>query len=217
MRSAKCEVRSLAVIFLLVPQTPDPAPILEHASRSYQSVTTLSADFVQIITNPMVGPPDTTRGKLYERRPAEFAMRFTSPEGDRIVADGRYLWLYTPSTTLDQVIRRRIPETGTTGPNLIGQFVEHPRDRYVARYVRADSSGGPAADVIALTPRDRTAPYTGAQVWITRADGLVRRIDISESGGQERTIVLSQIVINAAVRSEEFRFRPPGGTRVVDQ
>lgn len=214
----KGKVGAIAVLALLtLPQTPDPAPILDHATRAYQAVGTLSADFVQIITNPMVGPPDTTRGKLYERRPGEFAMRFTSPHGDRIVADGRYLWLYTPSTNPDQVIRRRIPETGSTGPNLIGQFVEHPRERYVARYVRADTSGDTPADVIALTPRDPAAPYTGAKVWISRGDGLVRRIDISESGGQERTVVLSRLVINGAVGSEEFRFKPPSGTRVVDQ
>ncbi|HTR21025.1 MAG TPA: outer membrane lipoprotein carrier protein LolA [Gemmatimonadales bacterium] len=209
------------IVTLALPrrQTPDPTPILDHAATVYRGVTTVSADFVQIITNPMVGPPDTTRGKLYERRPGEFAMRFTAPSGDRIVADGRYLWLYTPSTTPDQVIRRRIPDTGTTGPNLIGQFVEHPHERFLARYVRADSSAGGAgiADVVALTPRDQNAPYAGARVWIARNDGLVRRIDISEAGGQERTVILSELRINGSVPAGEFRFTPPGGTRVVDQ
>jgi len=121
------------------PPDPDPWPILDRASATYQTITSLSADFVQIITNPMIGSPDTTRGRLYQMRPSRFAMRFTAPKGDRIVADGRFLWLYTPSTTPGQVIRSRIPEYGTTGPNLIGQFVEQPRERYTAQYVRADS------------------------------------------------------------------------------
>ena len=122
-----------------VRQSPDPWPILDRASQTYQTVASLSADFVQIIANPMIGAPDTTRGRLYQMRPSRFAMRFTAPKGDRIVADGRFLWLYTPSTTPGQVIRSRIPEVGTTGPNLIGQFVERPRERYTARYVRSDS------------------------------------------------------------------------------
>ena len=120
-------------------QSQDPAPILDRASASFDTVRTLQADFVQVIDNPMIGDPDTTRGRLYQRRPGYFAMRFTDPKDDRIVADGRHLWLYTPSTTPGQVIRSAIPGTGTTGPNLIGQFVEHPRERYDARYVRADS------------------------------------------------------------------------------
>jgi outer membrane lipoprotein carrier protein len=197
--------------------TPDPWLILDHASAAYQATQTLTASFVQIITNPMVGDPDTTRGRLFQQRPSRFAMRFTDPPGDRIVADGRYLWLYTPSTAPGQVIRSRIPETGTTGPNLVGQFVERPHERYNARYVRADSSAAGWADVIALTPRDSTLPYTSAVLWVGRSDGLVRRVDIVETGGQERSVRLSQQRPNSTVPSREFRFTLPAGVRVVDQ
>src|SRR5213592_1501246 len=88
------------------PTAQDPAPILDRASQSYDTVRTLQADFVQVVDNPMIGDPDTTRGRLYQRRPGYFAMRFTEPKDDRIVADGRHLWLYTPSTTPGQVNRR---------------------------------------------------------------------------------------------------------------
>lgn len=194
----------------------DPWPILDHASAAYQGVQTLAANFVQIITNPMLGEPDTTRGRLFQQRPSRFAMRFTSPAGDRIVADGRYLWLYTPSTEPGQVIRSRIPQTGT-GPNLIGQFVERPRERYTARYVRADSGAAGWADVIALTPRVDSQAYSSAVIWVGRADGLVRRVDLVEASGQERSVRLSNLQANAAVPSKEFRFSAPRGVRVVDQ
>ena len=127
-------------------QQSDVYAVLDRAATTYQTVSTLSADFTQIIVNPMIGAPDTTWGRLYEMRPSHFAMRFTRPKGDRVVADGRWLWLYTPSTTPGQVIRTKIPEVGTTGPNLIGQFVERPRERYRAHYLRADSLPTGVAD-----------------------------------------------------------------------
>src|SRR2546426_6364082 len=195
----------------------DPWPVLDHASQTYQTIANLSADFVQVVANPMIGAPDTTRGRLYQMRPSRFAMRFTDPKGDRIVADGRYLWLYTPSTTPGQVIRSRIPEVGTTGPNLIGQFVEHPRERYDARYVRVDTLSGGTADVVALTPKEHDQPYRAAVIWIDRADGLVRRIEITETGGQQRTVVLDNLRMNAGAPGREFTFLPPAGVRVVDQ
>ena len=197
--------------------TQDPLAVLDRAAAVYDTVRTLQADFVQVIENPMIGDPDTTRGRLYQRRPGYFAMRFTEPKNDRIVADGRHLWLYTPSTTPGQVIRSTIPGTGTTGPNLIGQFVEHPRERYDARCVRADSLSDGIADVIALTPQAHDLPYSEATVWIARKDGLVRRIDILETSGQRRTIILRNVAINQAVPAREFRFSPPAGSRVVDQ
>lgn len=206
----------LGVVRAPLPQAADPWPVLDHASVAYRAITTLSADFLQVIANPMVGAPDTTRGKLYQRRPSCFAMRFTLPAADRIVADGRYLWLYTPSTTPGQVLRSRIPEYGTTGPNLIGQFVEHPRARFTARYVRADSSSDGPADVIALVPRG-TEPYTEAVIWVGRADGLVRRLEITEGVGQQRSVILTHLEVNRGVARREFRFSPPAGVRVVDQ
>lgn len=191
--------------------------VLDRASKSFDSVKTLAADFIQVVDNPMLGDPDTTRGRLYQRRPNYFAMRFSDPKSDRIVADGRRLWLYTPSTTPGQVIRTTIPGTGTTGPNLIGQFVEHPRERYSARYVRADSLPDGPVDVIALTPRAKDLPYEAATVWIAKQDGLVRRIEIVENTGQHRTITLQHLAVNGTIPTREFRFSPTSGVRVVDQ
>ena len=191
--------------------------VLDRASKSYDSVNTLSADFIQVVENPMLGDPDTTRGTLFQRRPNFFAMRFSEPKNDRIVADGRRLWLYTPSTTPGQVIRTTIPGAGTTGPNLIGQFVEHPRARYDAAYVRGDSVPDGPVDVIALTPRAKDLPYSAAIVWISKQDGLVRRIDLVETSGQRRTITLQHLSVNRAIAAREFRFSPTSGVRVVDQ
>src|SRR5213595_676993 len=218
-RGWSCYSAFLAVGVFLALQAPDPWPMLDRASATYQTITSLSAEFVQIITNPMIGTPDTTRGRLYQMRPSRFAMRFTAPKGDRIVADGRFLWLYTPSTTPGQVIRSRIPEYDTTGPNLIGQFVEQPHERYTAQYVRADSlpDGSGAADVIRLVPKGHDQPYSEATIWVGREDALVHRVDIVESAGQERTVILRNIRVNGGVPGRELTFSPPTGVRVVDQ
>lgn len=207
-----------ALLLLAALQTlQDPGPALDRASATYQTIRTLSAEFTQVVENPLLGAPDTTRGKLYQMRPSRFAMRFTHPRGDRIVADGRHLWLYTPSTTPGQVIRTAIPSAGTTGPSLIAQFVERPRERYRARYLRADSVAGRMTDVIALVPKATDLPYSEAVVWIDRDDGLVRRIEIEESSGQRRTLVLDKLAVNRGVPGREFTFSPPAGLRVVDQ
>ncbi|PYP51394.1 MAG: outer membrane lipoprotein carrier protein LolA [Gemmatimonadetes bacterium] len=206
-----------AIGLSLALQSPDPWPILDRASAVYQTIASLSADFVQVVANPMLGAPDTTRGRLYQMRPSRFAMRFTDPKGDRIVADGRFLWLYTPSTTPGQVLRSRIPEYGSTGPNLIGQFVEHPRERYTARYVRVDSLAEGVADVVVLVPKTGDQPYSEATIWVSRDDALVRRLDIVEASGQRRTVMLREIRVNGGVPGRELTFSPPAGVRVVDQ
>jgi len=223
-RSDSVTVGLLAAVFAFpskgtTVRQSDAWSVLDRASAVYDTVKTLQADFTQIVDNPMLGDPDTTHGRLFEQRPNYFAMRFTDPKGDRIVADGKKLWLYTPSTTPGQVIRTTIPGPGggTSGPNLIGQFVEHSHERYSARFVRSDSTADGLMDVITLTPRTEDLDYSSATVWIAKRDGLIRRIEIVENSGQRRTIILRAVTVNQTIATREFRFSPTSGLRVVDQ
>ncbi len=189
-------------------------PVLDRVTAAFKNLKVLSADFVQIVQNPMTGAPDTTRGKLYQLPPNRFAMRFTAPKGDRLVADGRYLWIYTPSTTANQVIRAQIPAAGgAAGPNLLGQFADRPHERYRSRYVRAEG----AADVIVMVPLEKDQPFTEAMLWVDGTDGFPRRLEFQESSGQRRLLILSGLVLNGDIPFREFTFSVPPGAQVVDQ
>lgn len=192
--------------------------MLDRVTAAYRDLKVLTADFVQIVINPMTGAPDTTTGKLHQLPPNRFGMRFTTPRGDRLVADGHFLWIYTPSTTPDQVIRTRIPAAGgTAGPNLLGQFADRPHERYRARYVRADSLPGGAVDVVSLVPLERDQPFSEATLWVDRRDGLPRRLEFQETTGQRRALILSGLAVNGEIPWREFTFSVPAGARVVDR
>lgn len=194
----------------------DPFAVLARARAAYDTIHTLRADFVQVVDNPMVGSPDTTRGVLYQAPPSRFTMNFTHPKGDRILADGKYLWVYTPSTTPGQVIRTALPSNGGTGPNLISQFLDHPEARFHARLVRTDSSAAGVTEVIHVEPIKADQPYTAADLGITGA-GLVTRLDITETSGQKRVLSFSRYQLNVGISGGTFRFTPRSGVRVVDQ
>lgn len=200
----------------LTAQSPA-APVLDRVTAAYGDLRLLTADFVQIIINPMTGAPDTTRGRLYQLPPNRFAMRFTAPRGDRLVADGRFFWVYTPSTTPGQVIRTRIPATGSAGPNLLGQFADRPHERYRATWLRADTLPDGVVDVVSLVPTERDQPFSEATLWVSRADGLPRRLEFQETSGIRRALLLSGLERNGEVPWREFTFSAPAGARVVDQ
>ncbi len=195
----------------------DPEPILARAERVYAGVTTLRAEFSQVLENPMLGGPEPTNGVMFLKPPSKFSMRFKDPEGDRIVADGTWLWTYAPSSVPNQVIRSEIPAHGATTPNLMAEFVERPLERYDAVYVGADTVVAETVDVIRLTPKVEGLPFREAVIAISRSDGLLRRIAIREESGQRRTIVLERIQVNVLVPESELTFDVPNGVRVVRQ
>jgi len=192
---------------------PDAAAILTRAASVYTAAGSLEADFRQVIADENIGTFHS-RGRLSQQGADRFAMRFTDPSGEALVMDGTKLWVYTPSTTPGQVIRMAQP-TGPGAPNLVAWLLDRPTERYTARWLSADSARG--TDLLSLVPRDSTLPFRSAQVSFARADGLPRRIEITERTGTRRTLTLTNVRNGRKIPARVFRFDVPHGVRVVDQ
>ena len=215
-------IRSWIVLAALVLTTepvqgPDANAIVGRSSRVYRSLSSLSADFVQVIDNPMIDSAES-RGTLVQAGEDKLAMRFTDPPGEALVIDGRSIWVYTPSTTPGQVIRMSVPSGGPVyGYNILAWLLDRPAERYTASYVRPDRLNGRDVDVVRLEPAVPDLPFERAIVSLDKEDGLPRRLEITEHSGALRTLTLSKVRVNRSVPKDTFTFQVPSGVRVVDQ
>ena len=195
-------------------QTSQTSEILSRAARAYAGVRTLRADFEQTTENTSLRRTTTSRGTLFQSRPDRFAMRFSQPEGDRIVADGQYIWVYYPSVDAEQVIRMSAGAGGAGAVDLQAQFLGDPTERFNAVHNGTESVGGRQADVLTLTPRGRES-YRTLKVWVDRGDALVRRFEITDHSGVIRRFLLRNLTPGADIDAGVFRFTPPEGAHVV--
>ena len=200
-----------------LPAQQDAAAIVGRSSRVYRSLSSLQADFVQVIDNPMIDSAES-RGTLIQSGAAKLAMRFTDPPGEAVVIDGEHVWIYTPSTVPGQVIRMALPSGGPVyGYNILAWLLDRPAERYEASYLRSDKVAGRDVDVVQLVPAVPDLPFERAVLWLDRGDGLPRRLEILEPSGATRTLTLSKVRTNERVTGQTFRFNVPAGVRVVDQ
>ena len=207
---------ALALLFACgVLEAQDATSVLNRAERKYRSIETLEAHFTLTIVNPMLGGPETTHGVFLLVPPNRFAMRFSDPPGDRIVADGKWLWAYAPSSVPNQVFRQPIPKHGAATPNLLAQFVDRPLEHYRATYVGSDSLTGELVDIVHLVPRSKSMPFRSADISISRASGMVRRLQLVEPSGQQRTILFDEMREGIKIPDSELRFDVPKGTRII--
>jgi outer membrane lipoprotein carrier protein len=198
-------------------QGQDAEAIVGRSSRVYRSLSSLTADFVQVIDNPMIDSAES-RGTLIQAGSAKLSMRFTDPPGEAVVIDGEHVWIYTPSTVPDQVLRLKAPSGGPVyGYNLLAWFLDRPAERYEAKYLREDKVGTRAVDVVELTPAVPDLPFERAVISLDRQDGLPRRLEITEKSGALRTLALSNLRVNRRIPDSTFEFKVPSGARVVDQ
>ncbi|HYW11434.1 MAG TPA: outer membrane lipoprotein chaperone LolA, partial [Longimicrobium sp.] len=191
------------------------AQILSQAEAAANGVRSLEADFTQTMTVPLLNQTQRSTGKLFQRKPDRFLMRFSDPAGDLIVADGRHFWLYYPSADRTQVIRTSIAEGGEA-VDLQAQFLSNPNQRFVSTVAGEESVGGRPAHVLTLVPRG-ASPYRILKVWVDKEDHLVRRFEITEENESVRRVELRNLRTNHALANSLFTFTPPEGAQVFDQ
>ena len=193
----------------------DATEILRRTERRADAIRTLEADFVQSLRVPLLNQNQNSAGKLYQRKPDRFLMRFTQPAGDVMVADGRYFWLYYPSTDRTQVIRTSIAKGGGA-VDLQRQFIGNAAARFVATLNRGEVVDGHDTHALTLVPR-QASPYKVLRIWVDKDDYTVRRFEMTEENESVRRVELRNIRVNGTIPDALFRFTPPQGTQVFDQ
>jgi outer membrane lipoprotein carrier protein len=190
----------------------DSEAILRRASSAYENIRSLSADFVMNREIPALRQTITSRGTLYQRSPDRIALRFSDPDGDLILGDGEYFWVYYPSVNPAQYMRQPAAVADRSGVDLQAQFVGNPVDRFDATLHGTETVAGRQAHVLTLVPRQR-AEYRSLKVWLDTRDSLARRFEIVEHNGTMRRFDLDNIQTNITIPDATFRFTPPPGAR----
>ncbi len=195
---------------------------LDRAVATYAHVATMRGTFEQTLTNPLTGTSAVARGEFVQERPSHLDVRFTDPSGDRIVADGRWVWVYVPSATPGQVMRVPVNEArsggggGTVSVDFISQLLTDPTARFTVTGEHPDTVGNRQTTAVTLQPRDPGDQITRATLWID-AEGVVRQFEVTDASGTARRIRLLTEAFNGRVDRSAFAFRPPPGVKVVDQ
>lgn len=200
----------------LVAQATAADTAVERAVAAYAGVRTARATFEQTITNTLTGSVIPSRGEFQQSRPDRFAFRFSDPKGDVILSDGKFVWLYLPSSTKGQVIRAPLTADIEGSIDLVGAFFTNPRQRYTITDAGAATIDGRATRAVTLVPRKGDASFTKAKIWVDVADGWLRQFEAQEPSGLTRKVKVISFTPNAAVDAAAFTFKPPRGVRVVE-
>ena len=188
--------------------------VVQHAERVYTNIKTLRATFTQTVTNPLTGSDVTSHGELQQRIPGDVSVRFTDPAGDRIVANGKVVWVYLPSTNPGQVIRTNLDSSGVQVPDVATWFLHSPETRYTMTNAGSATVDGHATTAVTLVPKDQSLPFTKATIWVDDDDALIRQVETVDQQGLKRRIMLTRLTPNAALDKGAFEFKVPKGVKV---
>lgn len=196
-------------------QGPSLDAVIDRASRAYAAARTARGTFTQTLVNRQIGSTANSAGTFLRQQPDKFAFEFSDPAGDRIVADGQYVWLYLPSTNPDQVLRSTLSPTSAGSYDIGSLFFDRTRERFEVVDGGREAVGSRTARVLRLTPRVE-APFSRGTVWVEEGTGSLLQFTVIDQMGLERTVRITSQDINVPVPAGAFVFEVPEGARVVD-
>jgi outer membrane lipoprotein carrier protein len=188
----------------------------DRAAKSWSALKSVEARFEQKITNPLLGRTATSRGTFIQQRPGKVSITFTDPVGDRIVGDGKFLWVYLPSSAPNQVMKLPANAEGAVVADMLGQLLDTPRRTFTISGGEAATIDGRATRRVQLVPRTAgSVPFQRATLWIDDKESRPVRVQVVDQQGVDRTITMNTWAPNAAVPKDAFRFSVPKGAKVL--
>jgi outer membrane lipoprotein carrier protein len=191
---------------------------IDRAVAAWAKVRTVRGTFEQTITNPITNGTVQSAGTYMQERPNRLAIRFNSPATDAIIADGKALWIYLPTSAPGQVIKRAAADRAAVPIDPTSQFLDAPKTKYDISAAGTKTIDGHAAHgLLLVAKKDGSAPVPRATVWVDDDDSLIRDFESSDANGVTRHVHLTSLELNASLDKSAFTFAIPKGVKVIDQ
>lgn len=207
---------ALGLFIASAAQAQSPAATIDRAASAFKKAGSIRATFEQTLNNPLTGNQSKSTGELALAQPDRFSLRFQGA-GDRVVSDGKWLWVYLPSAAPGQVLKMPASSKSSVGLDVVGDLLTTPRAKFDVSDAGATTIDGRATHAVLLTPKREGQGITRAKVWVDDADGAVRQIVLTQDTGLERTWRMTSWTTNPTLPKSTFAFSVPKGVRVVDQ
>lgn len=188
---------------------PDLGQILGGIENRYNRARTLEVLFEQSYTGQGRGRR-SERGELFLRKPGRMRWQYSSPEGKLFVTDGKYAWLYTPSSNRVEKIRVKESEDMRAPLAFLLGKLDFRRD--FKRFVWRKEGGG--YRVIADPKSDQSA-YSQVE-FLVNPQFQIERLVVT---GQDRSVMefrFERERLNPPLAEKLFEFEAPEGAAVVE-
>jgi outer membrane lipoprotein carrier protein len=207
MRHARSTLSVLAaLVALAAPAAPARAqsanPSVARAVASvqafYDRVTTYTATFRQHYVIRLMNTTMDSDGTVTFAKPGKMSWTYFHPPGNRVVVDGRNVWVHQASSNQTYAAQAQVPAALSflTGR---GQFAS------TFHFAMAPSLTFPGGYVLAGKPIAPTPQMTIALFWVDAQTSQIRRVTLVDGQGNRNTFDFTHVVVNTPVPARTFR------------
>jgi len=175
--------------------------------RFLVEVKSFHARFEQQLFDEYGEPLENSRGEVDILRPGRFNWSYETPYRQRIVSDGKTLWVY--DADLAQVTINEVKLGNVDSPGrLLGDDVDVD-----ASFEVIDLPGKDGVEWLRLKPKASGQQFNDIELGLR--DGKVVAMRLKDNLGQTTVISFSELVHNPAIDPKVFNFEAPSGVDII--
>jgi chaperone LolA len=194
---------SLLALALTLPAS---AAGLDQLKAFIAGTRSFSADFAQTVSQTS-GKHQDGSGTVAILRPGKFDWHYIKPYEQRVVADGKQLWVFDPD--LNQVtVKKQDQALGDSPAALLAGSNELDK-----RYKLADLPSKDGIEWVEATPKNQDSGFSKVRIGFKDAKPVA--MELNDNFGQHTQIRFSNPVRNPKLDASRFDFVPPKGADVV--
>ena len=207
-------VLSLAAVAVAPSAATDLNEVLAEFDRVQDGMLTISADFIETHSNPLLNEPIVARGRFFMTKPDAIRWDYSTPEEMRfVISADEYIGYYPVRKKAEKRNIRRWREQlfrffGVgQGSAELGKFYN----------IRLRESDGDTY-LLSLSPKRRRVKKRVDEVlfWLDAKTYLPRRVEYKSTDGTSRTIEFERIQLNPDLAAGIYRVDLPDDVTITD-
>lgn len=188
------------------------AKALALVRKTYSTLTSIRAEFVQTEERPGVGISHREEGVLSFLLPDRMRWDYRGKKPHRVIINGDIVWIYMPGR--HQVVRRKMtPEEMRQGAGTFLGGIDRLEKDFT---VRSGGMGPEGRYALVLFPKSKKTSYDRIEIFVEPDTGVIERITIHHRIGNVTTISFAGIERNVKLSPDLFKWDIPKGTEVIE-
>jgi len=191
----------------------DVAAVSDKVQKRYQTLTSFSADFTQILVNAASKERETRTGNFVFVQPALIYWETVKPEKELLVVGKDVVWNVFPG----EKSAYRYTVQDVLGSKTMLRFLSG-KGNFKEDFHISEEPGAPEGQVLLkLVPREAEPGMVLAHAWVDLKTDMLARISIEDFYGNINDVTLSDVKLNPTVDKSRFNYTPPRDYSIFDK
>ena len=201
--------RLILGVLLVLSATAVRADAVDRLRQFLETTKLMRADFSQTVLPKNGRKPQFSSGSMAIARPHKFRWQIEKPYTQLIVGDGEKVWLHDPELNQVTVKKQGAALAGSPAALLAGEGIAVLEKSFVLK----DAGLRDGLEWLDATPKNTDSGFEKVRIGFAGAE--LRAMELTDSFGQQTSLLFSKVEKNPALPVSTFRFVPPKGADVL--